>query len=268
MLPDHQKYLSQAAREKALSNTTALQDRAVDTALLDKLFDELAPAASFEPTDFFGEITISSLGPDKFDETALASWHLAVRPLSFDLKSATGALHGYEKIKLNKDGKISENSGAGRVLKALRDGFGDPTIKPTSTDLIGRYGWFRMAIQEYGKDNRKENADGTPNPKFGQTIKAGRPSVMLQRSGTPEEIAQYVHGVVTETSATFTADEAEAALSLMEGKKSTIYTRGIMRNEDLSQGVKEAILAGDMATYLVESGLAVEEDGVLLRVED
>lgn len=251
--------------------STVTSDRTVDAALLDSLFDDLAAATEFKPTEFPGEITIDSFGPDKFDETALASWHLAVRPLSFTLKSATGAFHGYEKIKLNKDGKISENSAAGRVIKAIREGLGPDSdgkpLKPGKGQLVGRYGMFVMETLEFGKDKRKDNPDGTPNPKFGQTIKAGRPSVMMTRALTPDEIAKYVHGVVAEQAGSFSTDDLEAALAVMEGKKPSIYQRGLMRNDELSQEIKTAILNGDMAKALVAEGLAVEEDGVLVRTE-
>ena len=199
--------------------------------------------------------------------------HLIVTPLGRDkgfhawlpLKYASTKEDG---VTVYMDGsndlpiKYSMNGAFGRVIESFRSTFGNKdaegnTYKPGHGQLCGLTGWFVLRTLTYGKD-----------PVTGELRGAGgRPTIIALRKATAEEIASAGGEVSTGGSKDYSAEDIEAALTILDGKKALEYQRAVMK-ASISPELKSDILQGTMAGYLVARGYAVQDGAVIVRATE
>lgn len=218
---------------------------AVDIESLDLSTEDTIPV---ERT-FLGQIIIDQKEPGKYGP----QWHLAVKPLSFTLNSESGAFHNWPAIKFSaKDGSLITQGEYGKVVSAIRQVHGAHKIGVG--ELVGTVGHFVLRKLEYGKD--KET---------GEVIAGKRDSLIAVRKATPEEVAGAGVPAGTPSNPLYSPADVETLLTLMAGKKSLEYTRGLGRNTTLSAELKNAIMNDSAAQQLVSMGVATLVDGVLVQ---
>ena len=266
------------------TTTTAPMGESVDISVN----DTKAPERTF-----IGEIVVDAIEPAKVFEGSGGSGyqeHLAVKPLSFSLRSQTGAFHCWPAIKYGKDGGLVKTGEFGRVTGAIREVFrkeltqrgmelrklavaqatldGEDTTELARKDpmdfvkvgkghFLGLQGEFVMRTLEYGKT------------KAGETIRGGRDSIIALRSAKPEDVATaqaQLTGVATPADLSYSDEQIEQLVNVMDGKNPGQYMRGLGRS-GLSNEVVGAVTNGKGLEYLVANNrVTVDADGTVRRV--
>lgn len=256
---------------------TANRAGTIDYSTIDISLDDAKPEAR---PPFPGDITI-----DQFEDGRVygagdsgISWHLAVKPANSEkpfhswipLKYASEMV---DNVKTFLDGtngmpvKYSMSGEFGRVLNAIREVHGGKDAegqqrKPGHGTLVGLSGFWLRETLTYGKDRVT-----------GETRQGGKPSLIAVKApkGAAASTTQPT------PAAQFSEADTLVALLILDGRKPLEYQRGLMKAKTLADifpdsesgglavtpEIKNAVLDGSAAKYLVAKGYATESGGVI-----
>lgn len=198
-----------------------------------------------EETPFLAEIGADEITPGKYKGP---QWHLAVKPLEFELRGKTGMFHEYYGLSKQLRSKM------GAALVGLQEagvGKGTPVGKGA---LVGFKCWFVRRDMRFGK-----GADGTP-------IVAEQVLLPL-RKATEEELSRVGTGEPASTPAApeWTDEQTAAVITAIEGLKPGEFQKAVLGRgtpaSQLPRDLKNAILSGAALEYLTNKGLVILEDG-------
>lgn len=251
--------------------------RTVDIASIDISLDDAKPVER----PFLGTIT-----QDAFEDGRVygpgdsgVQWHPMVTALRdgakpqhdfLPLKYATAKEDGvtvyFDGHDLEHPIKYSMSGAFGRVLDSIRSVVGSKDsegndYKPGHGQLNGITCWWVQRTLTYGKD-----------PVTGELRGAnGRPHLVAVKKASADEIAS-AGGSAPSGAVAYSAEEIEAALTILDGRKPLEYQRLVVKADGkdgrplLSADMKSAILAGTFAAYAVKEGLAMQDNGVIVRI--
>ncbi len=205
---------------------------------------------------FLGEVVTDAW---ERSEKADAGWqyHLAVKPLMYQIGGKTGAFHTYYNPSTAKKAKM------GILLAGLKatcpDGFGPSKSKNIGEGhLIGTRLWFVRKDIDYGTDRTSGEQ------------RVARDVLMPYKVPTAEELAlipdHEAGNAPAPKALEFTDDEVAALMAFLVGKTPADAVKAAVKDTTLDKAIKNAITGGSAVRYLKKTGKLTDTTGTLQAV--
>lgn len=208
-----------------------------------------------EEKPFLGEIIADEIQPGKFGKP---QWHVAVKPLEFELRGKTGAFHEYYGLSSNARSKMGAMLLSIQASRAVDKG--TPVGKG---QLVGLQAWFAKRDLKFGR-----GSDGQPIVAEGV--------IVVHHKATDEELANAGNRPTSAGEAAapaapdWTDEQIEAVVAAIDGVAVKDMQKTVLNRQSeaskLPRELKNALLNGTAVTFLSEQGKIAVENGTIARM--
>jgi hypothetical protein len=204
-----------------------------------------------DSTPFLGVIMIDEWVQAEYDGVSYWAWHLAVKPIDFNVKTEDHFMHRKYRHSLRK------NSGMGAAREAMRTLF-PGEMRLGEGDLLGKTAIWQFKAMEFGinKDTKEPMRTEVMIPirladaeemRRAETRGGDGPTVPIDDS------AVFIDDLDQET--------LDNVLAIIQGKTEEELEMAVVRSKSLPKTVKQALLTGGLLEKLVNAHHVTLSDG-------